>query len=142
MRRFFPTLWLVLKGASVQFAAIIPALVGFQLVGRFFYHSVPAWLPGCAIGLAVAAALWLWIFLRAEAPFFRTLTTLLISTALWFSLLIAIFRARFVLGHHGSISQSDVLVLCISVAAVLWLRYVLIRRNEAVDTRRRQEHEA
>jgi hypothetical protein len=140
--RFFMTLWLVLKGASVQFATIIPAMVSFHLAGRFFYHSVPAWLPGCAVGLALTAGLWLWIFCRAEEPFLRTLTTLLISTMLWFCFLIAIFRARFMFAHRGSIAQSDVVVLLVSTCAVLWLRHVLIRRNEGVDGRQQREHRA
>jgi len=59
VQRFFATLWLILKGASVQFATIIPAMIAFHLVGRFVYHSTLAWLPGCAIGLGIAAVLWL-----------------------------------------------------------------------------------
>jgi hypothetical protein len=141
MRRFFVTLWLVLKGASVQFAAIIPAMVGFHLVGHFIYHSTPAWLPGCVGGLAIAGALWLWIFSRAEEPFLRTFTTLAISTVLWFCLLIAVFRARSVFDHRASIAQSDVLVLFVSGAVVLWLRHVLIRRNEETDRSDRHDHQ-
>jgi hypothetical protein len=59
VRSFFATLWLILKGASVQFATIIPAMIAFHLVGRFVYHSILAWLPGCGIGLGIAAVLWL-----------------------------------------------------------------------------------
>jgi len=142
VRRFFVTFWLVLKGALVQFATIIPAGVGFQLVGRFIYHSTPAWLPGCIGSLAIAAALWVWIFSRAQEPFLRTFTTLAISTVLWFCFLLAIFRARFMFDHHTSVAQSDVLVLFVSGAAVLWLRRVLIRRNAEKDRSLSHDHEA
>jgi hypothetical protein len=142
VQRFFLTLWLVLKGASVQFATIIPAMVGFHLVGRFVYHSTPAWLPGCAVGFGIAAALWLWIFSRSEEPIGRTVSTLLISTMLWFCFLIAVFRARFMFDHHDSIAASDTLVLVISGGAVLWLRHILIRRNEEVEHQRNRSHVA
>jgi hypothetical protein len=140
VRRFFVTLWLIRKGASVQFATIIPAMVGFHLVGRFVYHSALAWLPGCAIGLSITAALWLWIFWRAEEPWLHTLSLLLISTALWFCFLIGIFRVRFILDHHDAIGWSDALVIAASGSAVLWLRHILIRRNEEVhDPRHRSD---
>jgi hypothetical protein len=133
MRRLFIGLWLALKGASVQFASIIPAMVGFHLVGRFVYHSVPTWLPGCASGLAMAAALWLWYCLRSGFPVLWALGTLSISSILWFFFLIAVFRARFIFDHHESVAASDVVVLIISVVVVLYLRHVLIRRNHEAE---------
>ncbi|HST31845.1 MAG TPA: hypothetical protein VLK27_13515 [Chthoniobacterales bacterium] len=111
----------------------MPAMVGLQLIRHFAYHSAPAWLPGCAAALALAAALWLWIFLRAEESFLRTLTSLVIGTLLWFCVLVAIFRARFMFDHHNSTRRSDVLVVIISGAVAVWLRRVVIRRNEEVD---------
>jgi hypothetical protein len=140
MPPFFATLLLLLKGASVRFAAIIPAMVGFHLVGRFVYHSTSAWLPGCAVGLGIAAALWLWIFSRAEEPWPHTLSTLLISTTLWFCFFIGIFRAGFILDHHVAIGWSDALIVILSGAAVLWLRHILIRRSRQVDHPRRRSH--
>ena len=130
MQRFFATLWVVLKGASVQFAALIPAMVGYHLVGRFVYHSVRTWLPGCAAGLAIAAALWVWYCRGSGYPIGWALVTLLVRTALWFFFLIAVFRARFLFDHHDSVVTSDIFVLLVSVIAVLWLRHVLLRRNK------------
>ena len=47
MRRFFATLWLILKGASVQFATIIPAMIAFHF-GRSLRLSLDL---GMATGL-------------------------------------------------------------------------------------------
>jgi hypothetical protein len=133
MRHFFDLFWQVLKGAFVQFASIIPAMLGFHLVGRFLYHSVPAWLPGCAAGLTITLGLWIWYCTTSGFPVIWALSTLSISTTLWFFLLIALFRGRFILDDHDSICTSDLVVLLASVAIVIYLRHVLIRRNKEAD---------
>jgi hypothetical protein len=120
---------MVLKPTLMQFATFIPAMVGFHLLGRFWYHSVAAWIPGCVVGLAIAGGLWLYYCI---GPGFRVgwaLGTLSISTVLWFSFLVGAFRARFILDHYQSVSTSDVTVLALSVAVIVWLSRVLAKRN-------------
>jgi hypothetical protein len=73
VQRFFVTSWFSLKGALIQFATIIPAMVGFHLVERFVYHSTAEWLPGCAIGIAIAAALWIYYCATSGYPVFGRL---------------------------------------------------------------------
>jgi hypothetical protein len=127
---FFPRFWMVLKPALMQFATVIPAMVGFHLVGSFWYHSVAAWIPGCVVALAIAGGLWLYYCIGAGFPVRWALGTLSISTVLWFFFLVAVFRARFILDHYHAAATSDVTVLALSIAVVVWLSRVLAKRNK------------
>jgi len=117
----------------MQFAALIPAWVGFHLVGRFVYHSVPAWIPGCTIGLAIAAGMWIYYCFGSGYPTLWALGTLSVSTILWFSFLVGVFRAVFILDHHDAVATSDIIVVLVCASVVIWLRHVLSLRNKVAD---------
>jgi len=133
MNRFSASFWQAIKGGLVQFASIIPGWAAFRLVGTFVYHSMPTWLPGSLVVFAIAAALWIWCCLNSEWPVLRTLGTLLISSVLWFFFLLALFRGLFIFDHHELATTSDVIVLLVSIALVVYLRRVLIRRNKDAE---------
>ena len=133
MSRFVAIVGICVEAVVVQFAPLIPALVAFRVVGGLIYHAAPVWLPGCAVALAISAALWLWVLWRSEEALFRTVITLGVGTTLWFFVYFAIFFAYAMFARRDMVSTTHVILLLVSCVAVFYLRRALIRRNAQAE---------
>lgn len=136
MQRFFAAFWPLLKVIAVQFGALIPAIAGLHLVGTFVYHSMPTSMLGSGIVMSFAAVVWLWYCLRSGYPPLLALSTLALNSTLWFFVLIAVFRARFMLDHYESIAKSDVVVFLVSALVATYLGHIFnqrVRNMERMD---------
>jgi hypothetical protein len=119
VKRFALILGACLEGAAVQFASLIPALIGFHLFAKFFYGG-RASLLGCAIASAIVAALWSWILARADEPVLRTIGTLLISTTLWFFFFVGVLLVYLLFKRHSPLTAMEIILLLVCIVPVFF----------------------